>query len=224
MLVGDPAQIDNPYVDRLSNGLVYTRDRLRDESCSSHVTLERGERSPVGGQDPHPHLPRRLPALPGRAPGEILLLTFTNKAAKEMLHRVHDLTGIEPQRFWGGTFHSIGQLRALRMFGDAIGLPRTRGNFTILDRRRVRRPPQARRRVDDKTFDSRTRSNPRPRPALQRPLPRPQHAALRSTRPSSATSRNTARSATASRPSPPPTRRRSARTRSPTTTTSSSSG
>lgn len=45
VLVGDPAQIDNPYVDRLSNGLVYTRDRLRDESCSSHVTLERGERS-----------------------------------------------------------------------------------------------------------------------------------------------------------------------------------
>lgn len=45
VLVGDPAQIDNPYVDRLSNGLVYTRDRLRDEACSSHVTLERGERS-----------------------------------------------------------------------------------------------------------------------------------------------------------------------------------
>lgn len=47
VLIGDPAQIDNPYVDRLSNGLVYTRDRLRDESCSSHVTLERGERSPL---------------------------------------------------------------------------------------------------------------------------------------------------------------------------------
>ena len=45
VLVGDPAQIDNPYVDRLSNGLVYTRDRLRDEACSTHVTLERGERS-----------------------------------------------------------------------------------------------------------------------------------------------------------------------------------
>ena len=38
VLVGDPAQIDNPYVDRLSNGLVYTRDRLRDEACSSHVS------------------------------------------------------------------------------------------------------------------------------------------------------------------------------------------
>jgi DNA helicase-2/ATP-dependent DNA helicase PcrA len=34
--------------------------------------------------------------------GEILLLTFTNKAAKQMLHRVEELTGIEPKRFWGG--------------------------------------------------------------------------------------------------------------------------
>jgi DNA helicase II / ATP-dependent DNA helicase PcrA len=60
---------------------------------------------------------------------EILLLTFTNKAAKEMLHRVQQLTGYEPGRFWGGTFHGIGH-RALRMHGEAIGLPK---NFTILD-------------------------------------------------------------------------------------------
>ena len=65
----------------------------------------------------------------GVRPAEILLLTFTNKAAKEMLHRVHDLTGVEPGRFWGGTFHSIGN-RALRIYGEAIGLPK---NFTILD-------------------------------------------------------------------------------------------
>ncbi len=65
----------------------------------------------------------------GVRPGEILLLTFTNKAAKEMLGRVHELTGVEPTRFWGGTFHSIGH-RALRMHGEAIGLPRS---FTILD-------------------------------------------------------------------------------------------
>jgi DNA helicase-2/ATP-dependent DNA helicase PcrA len=65
----------------------------------------------------------------GVRPGEILLLTFTNKAAKEMLHRVHELTGVEPARFWGGTFHSIGH-RALRIHGEAAGLPH---NFTILD-------------------------------------------------------------------------------------------
>ena len=35
----------------------------------------------------------------GVPPSQILLLTFTNKAAKEMLHRVHELTGIEPDAF-----------------------------------------------------------------------------------------------------------------------------
>jgi len=65
----------------------------------------------------------------GVRPGEILLLTFTNTAAKEMLHRVQDLTGVEPRRFWGGTFHSIGH-RALRLHGEAVGLARS---FTILD-------------------------------------------------------------------------------------------
>jgi DNA helicase-2/ATP-dependent DNA helicase PcrA len=65
----------------------------------------------------------------GVRPGEILLLTFTNKAAREMLHRVHELTGIEPGRFWGGTFHSIGH-RTLRLYGETLGLTRS---FTILD-------------------------------------------------------------------------------------------
>jgi len=65
----------------------------------------------------------------GVRPSEILLLTFTNKSAKEMLHRVHELTGIEPGRFWGGTFHSLGH-RALRTHGEAAGLQRS---FTILD-------------------------------------------------------------------------------------------
>lgn len=61
-------------------------------------------------------------------PGSIMLLTFTNKAAKEMLERVVDLTGAETPR-WGGTFHSIGG-RALRMFGESIKL---NPNYNILD-------------------------------------------------------------------------------------------
>ncbi len=60
---------------------------------------------------------------------QILLLTFTNKAAKEMLERVEDLTGVGKSKFWGGTFHSIGQ-RILRMYGESVGLKK---NFTILD-------------------------------------------------------------------------------------------
>jgi DNA helicase-2/ATP-dependent DNA helicase PcrA len=65
----------------------------------------------------------------GVAPEEILLLTFTNKAAKEMLGRVQDLTGIPGYKFWGGTFHHIGQ-RTLRMSGEHIGIGK---NYSILD-------------------------------------------------------------------------------------------
>src|ERR1700739_4370401 len=39
---------------------------------------------------------------------KILLLTFTNKAAAEMMRRVADLLGHELRALWGGTFHSIG--------------------------------------------------------------------------------------------------------------------
>jgi PhoH-like ATPase len=47
VLVGDPAQIDNPYVDSRSNGLVYTRNRLKGESFAAHISLSKGERSPL---------------------------------------------------------------------------------------------------------------------------------------------------------------------------------
>src|SRR5213082_3118462 len=49
----------------------------------------------------------------GIPPENILLLTFTNKAAREMLERVQALLPVETRRLWGGTFHSIGN-RLLR--------------------------------------------------------------------------------------------------------------
>lgn len=45
VMIGDPAQIDNPYVDSRSNGLVYTRNRLKGQSFVAHIALNRGERS-----------------------------------------------------------------------------------------------------------------------------------------------------------------------------------
>ncbi len=60
----------------------------------------------------------------------ILLLTFTNKAAGEMMRRVADLTGQAIPSLWGGTFHSIGA-RILRLHADLLGYRR---DFTILDR------------------------------------------------------------------------------------------
>jgi PhoH-like ATPase len=47
VMVGDPGQIDNPYVDSRSNGLVYTRNRLKGQSIAAHVCLNKGERSPL---------------------------------------------------------------------------------------------------------------------------------------------------------------------------------
>ena len=66
----------------------------------------------------------------GIPPERILLLTFTNKAAAEMMRRVSDLLGQELRALWGGTFHSIGA-RVLRTHADALGYRR---DFTILDR------------------------------------------------------------------------------------------
>lgn len=45
VMVGDPAQIDNPYVDSRSNGLVYTRQRMRGQAFAAHIPLVKGERS-----------------------------------------------------------------------------------------------------------------------------------------------------------------------------------
>jgi PhoH-like ATPase len=45
VLTGDPAQIDNPYVDSTNNGLVHTVNRFKDQKIAGHVTMTRGERS-----------------------------------------------------------------------------------------------------------------------------------------------------------------------------------
>ena len=66
----------------------------------------------------------------GIAPENILLLTFTNKAAREMLERVEDLVPHETRSIWGGTFHSIGN-RLLRRHAESVGLT---SSFSIMDR------------------------------------------------------------------------------------------
>src|SRR5438046_89756 len=66
----------------------------------------------------------------GIDPRNILLLTFTNKAAREMLNRVANLLPVDASGLWGGTFHSVGN-RSLRRHGTA--LPYSSG-FSIRDR------------------------------------------------------------------------------------------
>ncbi|MFQ5939185.1 MAG: ATP-dependent helicase, partial [Alphaproteobacteria bacterium] len=62
-------------------------------------------------------------------PGEILAVTFTNKAAREMKGRVAGLIGRATEGVWLGTFHALGA-RILRRHAELVGL---KPNFTILD-------------------------------------------------------------------------------------------
>jgi DNA helicase II / ATP-dependent DNA helicase PcrA len=66
----------------------------------------------------------------GIDPRNILLLTFTNKAARQMLDRVANLLPVDASGLWGGTFHSVGN-RILRRHGSALGYS---SGFTIMDR------------------------------------------------------------------------------------------
>ena len=66
----------------------------------------------------------------GTRPERILLLTFSRRAAREMLHRAGQLAEAEgARRVWGGTFHAVAN-RLLRQYGAGVGL---RSGFTVLD-------------------------------------------------------------------------------------------
>ncbi len=63
------------------------------------------------------------------SPSEIMLVTFTNKAAKEMINRVESLLGKRPKGIWTGTFHSIAN-RFLRRYTKTMGI---KPNYSIMD-------------------------------------------------------------------------------------------
>lgn len=65
----------------------------------------------------------------GVDPFNILVLTFTNKAAREMRERITSVVGAEAKNIWMGTFHSV-FARILRVEAELIGYPK---NFTIYD-------------------------------------------------------------------------------------------
>jgi DNA helicase II / ATP-dependent DNA helicase PcrA len=65
----------------------------------------------------------------GIQPGRILLLTFTRRAAQEMLNRAQAVTKQATAKVWGGTFHSMAN-RLLRTYGRVVGLS---PDFTVMD-------------------------------------------------------------------------------------------
>lgn len=70
----------------------------------------------------------------GVDPSRIMLVTFTNRATREMLSRVELLVKQRTRDIWGGTFHHIGN-RILRRYGRVLGIS---PDFTILDREDAR--------------------------------------------------------------------------------------
>ncbi|MEP9377292.1 UvrD-helicase domain-containing protein [Aquabacter sp. CN5-332] len=92
----------------------------------------------------------------GRAfPSQILVVTFTNKAAREMKERIHSMVGDAVEGMpWLGTFHSIG-VRILRRHYELVGL---RSGFTILDtddQVRLLKQLLAAENIDDKRWPAR---------------------------------------------------------------------
>ncbi|MCD6310168.1 MAG: ATP-dependent helicase [Candidatus Eremiobacteraeota bacterium] len=65
----------------------------------------------------------------GISPARIMLVTFTNRAAKEMMFRVNSLLKFQVSGIWGGTFHHVGNL-LLRRYAEKFGLT---SGFNIMD-------------------------------------------------------------------------------------------
>ncbi len=93
----------------------------------------------------------------GVAPSRIMLATFTNRAAREMLRRVEQLAGgADVRRVWGGTFHRIANL-ILRRHAASIGFE---SNYTILDSEDARDFLSV--CIDEAGIDTKARRFPKP--------------------------------------------------------------
>jgi DNA helicase-2/ATP-dependent DNA helicase PcrA len=127
--------IKRPKGSQLPDRLARYRDELNDEQFAA-ATAPAGAALVIAGAGSGKTraITYRVAYLveQGVAPARIVLATFTNRAAREMLRRVEQLTGgtgDAARRVWGGTFHRIANL-ILRRHSESIGYT---SNFSILD-------------------------------------------------------------------------------------------
>jgi len=91
----------------------------------------------------------------GISPSRIMLMTFTNRAAREMLGRVDALVKADVRRVWGGTFHSLAN-RLLRRHAESLGYA---ANYSILDSEDVKDFIDA--CIEEAAIDTRARRFPK---------------------------------------------------------------
>ncbi|AWC31319.1 DNA helicase PcrA [Bacillus cytotoxicus] len=145
-------QVNMSMTDRLLNGLNPEQQKAV-QTTEGPLLLMAG-----AGSGKTRVLTHRIAYLLGEkrvAPWNILAITFTNKAAREMRERIDTLVGPEAEDIWISTFHSM-CVRILRRDIDRIGINR---NFTILDasdQLTVVKKIMKERNIDPKKFDPRS--------------------------------------------------------------------
>ncbi len=146
-------------LDRLFEGL-NPEQRRAVETTEGPLLIQAGAGS--GKTKTLTHRIAYLIATKKATPFNILAVTFTNKAAKEMRHRVAELLGADAENRgfmpYMGTFHGI-CVRLLRQDGEAIGIPRTFVIFDETDRQASIKQVSKQLMIDEKTFPARALSS-----------------------------------------------------------------